>query len=601
MSSQAASPAPSPESQSQRWVKYGANVTLTIILMIVIAALLVYVAQRHNARLDTTSNGVYSLKPQTITVIHDIPKNPNGSPGVTLVSLYTHNNAAARAASSDDQDQQPPTSTLDESQTVADLLDEYGRKGSNIDVQVIDPANEPDKLSKLHDRLVHDYGNSIQGYKDFLADWDKKYKQLSQMLADQSAAITKLTGGASSALGSDDDAEIPGLSSDVVRYIKTTELRSLTETNDAVSQERARKYPDWKAATNSISESLETFSKNADAIAGLFSKNKDNPKVPDAVRKYMSDSLPVYQEIKKESDDVVANSKKLGELKVDQLEQALKVENPVLVLGPTDWRILSHSQVWPTDTEMKNLVQGALKPRFAGEQQITSAIYSLINNKKPKLVFIRPGGPPLTSPGIPLFQAPGPFADIAERMRQYNFDVQEKDLSGQWAMQARMQQQMMPPAPEPTDEEMKDAVWVVLDVPAQQQQEQMPPPQIGPKLKDHLDHGGSAMVLFFPQGDALKSALDPWGIELHPEALAVHQPIQVTQGASDNSIERVEAQQPGIFFIKEYGEHAITRPLRSLESVIVQPLVVSISARSGYTVSSLLPLDKARPRRPRLG
>ncbi len=178
-------------------------------------------------------------------------------------------------------------------------------------------------------------------------------------------------------------------------------------------------------------------------------------------------------------------------------------------------------------------------------------------------------------------------------MRQYNFDVQEKDLSGQWAMQARMQQQMMPPAPEPTDEEMKDAVWVVLDVPAQQQQqEQMPPPQIGPKLKDHLDHGGSAMVLFFPQGDTLKSALDPWGIELHPEALAVHQPIQLTQGSPENSIERIEAQQPWIFVLKEYGDHAITRPLRNLESVVVQPLVVRTSERSGYTVSPLLPLDK---------
>ncbi len=370
MSTQAAPPALSPESQSQRWVKYGANVTLTIVLMIVIAALLVYVAQRHDARLDTTSNGVYSLKPQTITVIHDIPKNPNGSPGITLVSLYTRT-SPAKAASRDDEDQQPVTNSVDEAQTVADLLEEYGRKGTNVDVQVIDPANEPDKLAKLHERLVHDYGNSIQGYQDWLSTWDKKYKELSQKLADQSAAISRLTG--SSALGSDDDAEIPGLESNVVRYIKTTELRSLSETNDAVAQERGKKYPDWKAATNSVVESLETFSKNADAIAGFFAKSKDDAKVPAPVRKYMADSEPVYRQLKKEADDLVASSKKLGELRVDQLEQALKVDNPILVLGPTDWRILSHAQVWPTDTEMKNVVQGgaaaALCRRAAGHRR----------------------------------------------------------------------------------------------------------------------------------------------------------------------------------------------------------------------------------------
>ena len=115
-------------------------------------------------------------------------------------------------------------------------------------------------------------------------------------------------------------------------------------------------------------------------------------------------------------------------------------------------------------------------------------------------------------------------------MRQYNFDVSEKDLSGMWAMQARMQQ-MPPGAPEPTDEEMKDAVWVVLDFPDRQQQQGMPPPQIAPKLKEHLDHGGSAMVLFFNGADPLTSALADWGVELHPEALAFMSPLSSPRAA----------------------------------------------------------------------
>ena len=47
------------------------------------------------------------------------------------------------------------------------------------------------------------------------------------------------------------------------------------------------------------------------------------------------------------------------------------MENPILVLGPTDWRILSHNQIWPEDADMRNVVGGKLRPavrrRAAGD------------------------------------------------------------------------------------------------------------------------------------------------------------------------------------------------------------------------------------------
>src|SRR4051812_20546358 len=73
---------PASESSSERWLKYGLNVLLTSVLVIVLAFLLVWGAQRARARTDLTSGGSYSLKPQTVSVINDI-KSP-----VKLVSLY---------------------------------------------------------------------------------------------------------------------------------------------------------------------------------------------------------------------------------------------------------------------------------------------------------------------------------------------------------------------------------------------------------------------------------------------------------------------------------------------------------------------------------
>src|SRR5439155_170806 len=63
---------PLPESQKERWVKYGANVALVSIVAIVLAGLITYLAQRVNRRLDTTASGAYSLKPQTIKQITDL-------------------------------------------------------------------------------------------------------------------------------------------------------------------------------------------------------------------------------------------------------------------------------------------------------------------------------------------------------------------------------------------------------------------------------------------------------------------------------------------------------------------------------------------------
>src|SRR3954466_12727856 len=114
------------ETQKERWVKYGANVGLTIVIAIALAVLVTYLAQRFSRRVDTTASGAYSLKPQTVNLIK------NNKSDIKIVSLYTtkepHDPATMAA-----QDQ------ADRIQAVNDLLDEYKRKGNKIDVDWVDP------------------------------------------------------------------------------------------------------------------------------------------------------------------------------------------------------------------------------------------------------------------------------------------------------------------------------------------------------------------------------------------------------------------------------------------------------------------------------
>ena len=72
-----------PETQKERWVKYGANVLIASVVVVVLAGLIIYLAQLTRRRIDTTQSGVYSLKPQTVNIIKNLDSK------VKLVSLYT--------------------------------------------------------------------------------------------------------------------------------------------------------------------------------------------------------------------------------------------------------------------------------------------------------------------------------------------------------------------------------------------------------------------------------------------------------------------------------------------------------------------------------
>ena len=73
------------ESQQQRWLKYGGNVALMVLAVILIAVLLIWCFQTPylSARVDTTKAGLYSLKPQTVNIIK------NNKQPIKIVSLYT--------------------------------------------------------------------------------------------------------------------------------------------------------------------------------------------------------------------------------------------------------------------------------------------------------------------------------------------------------------------------------------------------------------------------------------------------------------------------------------------------------------------------------
>jgi len=538
-------PKAAPESQKQRWIKYGSNVVLTVIVVIVLAIVATYAAQRHNRRIDTTLARTYSLKPQTLQIIRDL-KQP-----IKLVSLYRRE----KGGRSDIR-------TPDYYQIVRDLLEEYQRNGSRIEIDAIDPDAEPSKVDQLVEQVKSNYGGEIKAYADYLKQFPTTLERINAFSTAEIDQLLKLNN-----LQVEDRAVLRTVNLVVSTVQSFPDL--LKRIKDRIDRENKEPIPDYKGLTSAIQTSLNVLSENLKLVGGSFTASKEDAKVPDALRTYMAEALPRFEAMQKIADEEVARIDKLGELKIDDLRTSLRRPNSVLVMGENDLRVLSFDDLWREARDIPPTAS-AEKPvrQFAGEQQISTAIFALSHKKKPKVVFVRAGGAPFTEAN-PFSRQAGALSEIGDTLRALNFDVVEKDLSGQYAMQAQMQG--MPASPEPTDEEMKDAVWVVLSLtPAMTQQGPSP---MAPKLTEHLQNGGSAIVLFSFGTDSLDTALNEYGIRIKTNEVICHALIDSAARSGDN-IEDAQ-RMPFIFSTRQFGDEPMVRPVNSLNALLVPVLPVS--------------------------
>ncbi len=555
-----------PETQRERWVKYGGNVLLASVVVILLAIGITYFATRTRARIDTTQAGTYSLKPQTRAILRDL-KQP-----VRVVSLYTQ-----------PDERMPPEEQQEKRAQIArvsDLLEEYERNsGGRIDAEVVDPLKQPTKVDALIAEVTEKYAGEVQKYRAFLEAYPKRLDEVKRLVTDAAAQVPVLP------LANDNTPQSVQLAIQTIPAL-SEQLDKQKQSIDRLTQQ---KPPDYKGATDAVQQGMDLLSQLCERIAQEFQAARDDKALAEPMRKFLADSVPRYEAIKKAADAITADIGKLGELKLDELRQNLREEDAILVMGPKEMRSLSHRQVWQGDPNARRMVaDGAeLKPRFAGEQQLTSAVLALTQEKRSKIAFVRAGGPPLTQAGNPFTGAGGPLSLIADRLREYNFEVLEKDLSGMWAAQQQMQQQGMPPMPEPSEEEIKDAIWVVVSV--QTGPTPMGNADIGTRVADHLRAGGSAMVLFEPQGDNLNAALADWGVSARTDVIGVHETSPATGAPTGDFINEAK-RIPYVFVVNEYGDHMLAKPLRSLDAPMIAPVPVQVTAKAGVDAAPLLPI-----------
>ena len=90
----------------------------------------------------------------------------------------------------------------------------------------------------------------------------------------------------------------------------------------------------------------------------------------------------------------------------------------------------------------------------------------------------------------------------------------------------------------------------------------------------------------------MSAALKPLGITAHTDAMCVHKAIR-REGAAATDIVQNAEHTPFIFTFKDWGDHAITRPLSSLQSILLQAAPIELTHVDGVVGTALIPVPGA--------
>jgi len=224
-----------PETQRQRWAKYGSNVLLMSVLAIVVAGFVVYIVQSHDRRLDLSGQGVNSLKPQTLNVLHDLNSD------VRIISLYSKAEMNADASATGPR-------PVDKSGYVSDLLDSYRRASSHISTEVIDPSTDKSKVDHLITDLEQRYGKEITNYKNYLDSYQTTEKQLMQLTTAEAQKAGQLP---VDSLGNDKNGQLLHAAISTIQMELT---RRLDTARQAVTLGTKDAHPDYKGITSTVKD-----------------------------------------------------------------------------------------------------------------------------------------------------------------------------------------------------------------------------------------------------------------------------------------------------------------------------------------------------------
>ncbi len=391
-----------------RWAT-GANVVVAVSLAVALVAALQWGAYTFDARADLTSTGVNTLSGGTERLLDSLEGE------FRLTSLYFKTDMEG-------EDQAKYRAG------VSDLLSLYrGTNPGKIRVEHINPLQDHKKLEEMWKRLqdIPKFQEAARPYTDAIRQFQEQIApEASKWLAEELQDIGGQTGTLS---GGRDDAILGAIRN----YLKDHQ-QSLSRTQELVAMAVRRETPDYAGAVGAI---RSLYSRLSSVVRDL--DESQNPQIRSLVAQSPSleQMLPAlverFRPIAEKTASALPPADDMPPLDFDRISRTFsQTGNCILVEAVgKDARLITFEETWPLREGGAGPVSDSFaNHEFRGEEKVSSAILQMVDEKKPAVVFVRHGGPPLFIPLGP-FGLQAQYLQMKNHLTDLNFTVHEWDLA----------------------------------------------------------------------------------------------------------------------------------------------------------------------------
>jgi hypothetical protein len=547
--------------QRRRWLVFGSNVVVAVLLATLLLAAAVWLSEALLAgkwRGDWTATGRFSLSPRTKALLADLKQD------VIITNLYVRSPDLP--------------GSVEEQARVQDLLTQYEAVNpSRITVEAVDPLADETGTEKLVARLRQRYAKELEKPKAIIEEFGKLNKDLSELLTNHA----KQLGSAAADWKGGPPYAVQRLHNIANEWQQTQAGGDyLAEIVAAASQQP---LPPYSTLVGNVREYLKSvgdkFGLAPAYLDNILTITGGEP-APEKVKRVVAGSRADYEAMGKRIDEFLKKSSEIKELELDNIRRDISQGQVVLIEAPDKVKVVGYDDVWVRNPEADEKHPDAPERLFAGEAAVSSALLGLVEPERPAVLFVTAGAPATASmmgnPMMGMGGGAGPYARMAERLSKVNLIVEDWDVL------------RSPEMPRP--EHMTKAILVFVPPAPPSAQMPMPPPtpELYKAAIDAAKAGAPVLVLGEPAG--LMSPGVPYaelftlfGVTPKFNAISVHrQPID--QQGTEKAIPQIE--------LSTYLDHPITRALNGLPTIMLgpSPLLIGSPLPEGVTVTPLLVL-----------
>jgi len=557
----------------KRRLMIGGNVLLA---MVVVWALIVVVnfiaAKTAPPAIDCTYQGQFTLSSRTEKLVAplEVP--------VRLTALYRV---------SEEQDPAQREQSRSQRQRVEDLLARYASLSGKVTTASIDPIKDVAGKTALLDRLKKTFANESTKHAAVIAAFEEQSASLMKLVEGERNALVELL-EKNPVFGKDKQQE-PYFQNIVAAYYRfEKDLQAIkdvdAEVRELMTGSDIPRYSDSAKLVQKVVENVkadlaqigEYMLNDGAGIVGL-----DEP-----TRTWFHGAMDRYRATIDAMNAIQKDASALPVLSLEMIYDQVKPKNAKVIVVEANGKakVLAFDDVWKiardsgTDPRVTNY-------DFIGESAVSSAILALTANERSAAIFVHCGPPDPIKPGMAMMRMTDPpYGAVKEKLEEANFIVESWDMAAS--------------PTEPVIEGAKERVYIVMPTLPKQPNPMQPdagggysPEQVA-TLRTMLANG--ARMMFLANYSIVPAQAYPFAEMLSADFGVKVDSSKIVIRSYDVGDRKQPVPQASV---TQYGSHAITDPIQSLNSFffLAVPVACEATLPEHVTAWPLVTLDGTMP------